>query len=152
MLPRIGMRLPAPVLVFALSLVGTVAPSVATADACTCGSWDEEALLEDAPVSEATMGEEAVSQPLDVISSQEVVVVPPPEPEKVLWCENSDDPRCAPIQGNTPTAELTMPSPGELVSAPAPRTTLSPTSRQTANLGLAASVGAQFTLERPPQS
>lgn len=150
MLPRIGMRLSGPVLACALSLVGTALPSIASADACTCGSWDE--LVDDAPVSEATMGDAAVSQPVDVISSHEVIVASAPEaPEKVLWCESSDDPRCAPIQGTTPAPELTMPSPGNLVPPQTPRAEMFPTSRRTANVGLAASVGARFELERPPQ-
>lgn len=149
MLPRIGMRLPA---AMALSLIGTVlsGSTIASADACTCvdGSWED---LSDAPISEATPGDEAVSQPVDVISSQEVVAVEAEEPEKVLWCEGSDDPRCAPIEGNTSAPELTMPSPGELVRAAAPRASMFPTSRRTANTGLAASVGARSDLERPPQ-
>lgn len=148
MLPRIGMRLLA---AMALSSLGVLSgSSLASADACTCmdPSWEDL----NAPVSEATSGEEAVSQPVDVISSQEVVVpAAPTEPEKVLWCESTDDPRCFPIQGNTPAPELTMPSPGNLVRPPMPRFDASPTSRRTANQGLAASVGARFELERPPQ-
>ena len=143
-----GMRLPVAIM---LSLVGTVSgSSLASADACTCADAGWEDLM-NAPVSEATPGDEAVSQPVDVISSQEVVVVEPEAPEKVLWCESSDDPRCAPIQGTNPAPELTMPSPGELARTVAPRATTFPTSRRTANEGLAASVGARFELERPPQ-
>jgi len=111
-------------------------------------SWEDL----NAPVSEATVGDEAVSQPVDVISSQEVVVpTTPAAPEKVLWCESSDDPRCAPVQGTSPAPELTMPSPGNLAPPQMPRAHTFPTSRRTANMGLAASVGARFELERPPQ-
>ena len=150
MLPRIGMRLPA---ITALSLIGALSgSSLASADACTCMDPSWEDLQQDAPISEATMGDDAVSQPVDVISSHEVVVAATPEaPEKVLWCESSDDPRCFPIQGNTPVPELTMPSPGNLVRPAAPHFDASPTSRRTANGGLAASVGARSELERPPQ-
>lgn len=142
MLRRISMRLSL------LLLIASFVPvSSAAADACTCVDLEF-----DAPVSEATSGDDAVSQPVDAIASFVTYVPPPPEPEKVLWCEGSDDPRCFPVQGHSAGFDLSVPSPGDLARDVAPRSRALSAQNRTAFSGFGPSAGVRLRLDRPPQA
>lgn len=148
-----------------------LAPSMASAaDTCVCWTGLDAPASESSPellrrltelqdaeaervatIAERTFRvamDDVLSRPLDEIAS----LPPLPSPERVLWCDGSDDPRCT--QGTPPpvSAEVASGPPGALVYS---HTTFARRPRITGrhpNAGLAAHVGASVSLDRPPRA
>ncbi len=103
----------------------------------------------DPEVGAVTFGDAALSLPVDAITSFVPDAVPT-TPERVLWCEDSDDPRCSQDAGQPDASELAFPGPamGSSETQDDPRLG-AVTDGQRAHLGGAA--GVLRTLDRPPR-
>lgn len=126
---------PRPALVLsALVFAASVSSPAAADDTCTCGVLPPVAEEQAAPLSQPetfasvlaaatradladplnasqeTVGDAALSLPGDALSSQ-LDIDPVPTPERVLWCEDADDPRCSQDAGQSEAPELTSPNP-----------------------------------------
>ena len=154
----------------AMALIGPAASAAAEPCVCLAGFDVEQAPLlagvsllptrDDAPASEPTLGSEALSLPIQELSSPALFVwvdeaalggTSAPA-QKVLWCEGSDDPRCSPAHGTPVAPELSSPPPAGLASAlplPAlPGLEVGPSLRE----GLRAARGTRRVPERPPSA
>lgn len=89
-----------------------------------------------------------LSRPLDEIAS----LPPAPPPERVLWCDGSDDPRCS--QGTPPpvSAEVASGPPGAITQTSVHVFRREPPSSRHAHAGLDAHVAPSRSLERPPRA
>ncbi|MCU0671691.1 MAG: hypothetical protein MUE69_02745 [Myxococcota bacterium] len=89
-----------------------------------------------------------LSRPLDEIAS----LPPAPPPERVLWCDGSDDPRCS--QGTPPpvSAEVASGPPGAITHTSVRVFRRERSSSRHAHAGLDAHVAASPSLERPPRA
>ncbi|MAQ17645.1 MAG: hypothetical protein CMN30_22965 [Sandaracinus sp.] len=115
---------------------------------------------DDAPVSEPTLGAEALSRPLDELLSAPLFVWADATPlaaggepgPKVLWCEGSDDPRCQPAHGDPVSPEFTSPPPSALGATLRVAAPWGIETSPFASEGLLAARGARRELERPPRT
>jgi len=91
---------------------------------------------------------EILSRPLDEIAS----LPPAPPPERVLWCDGSDDPRCS--QGTPPpvSAEVASGPPGAITHTSVHVFRRERSSSRHAHAGLDAHVAPSRSLERPPRA
>ncbi len=156
----------------AMALLGPT--SSADADPCVCLAGDEPAATDlgaeapalplspfvaydvDAPASEPTMGADALSRPVEELSSPPLFVVvgtdQAPSPEQVLWCEGSNDPRCTPGTGTPIAPEVSSPPPAAVASLGVERDSLRSRLRPFEPEGLRASRGTRRSIERPPRA
>lgn len=110
----------------------------------------------DAPASEPTMGADALSRPVEELSSVPLFVVvatgQKPSPEQVLWCEGSNDPRCSPGTGTPIAPEVSSPPPAAVASTDVARDPAPIQLRPFDPEGLRAARGARRSIERPPRA
>jgi hypothetical protein len=155
----------------AMALLGPTSP--VAADPCVCLAGDEPAVGDlgaeapalplspfaayelDAPASEPTMGDDALSRPIEELSSPPLFMMladdQEPSPEQVLWCEGSDDPRCTPGTSTPATPEVTSPPPAAVRSMDAEPGARPTTLRPFDPEGLRAARGTRRSIERPPR-
>lgn len=93
---------------------------------------------------------ETLSRPLDEISS--LAPAPPAPVENVLWCEGSDDPRCAPQQGQPDAPRVSVPGPALPRAEDAHRDTIDPALHRTPATGAGPSAGVYAEVDRPPRA
>lgn len=153
----------------AMALLGSASP--AAADPCVCLAGAEPAVgdvhvtapalpaspfaIADAPASEPTMGDDALSRPIEELSSPPLFMMladdQEPSPEQVLWCEGSNDPRCSPGTGTPVAPEVSSPPPAAAASTGSEpdrvATSLPPFDPE----GLRAARGTRRSIERPPR-
>ena len=147
----------------AMALFGPTAS--AAADSCVClgadgaqplalGAVTVAPSLDDAPVSEPTLGEDALSRPVDELSSAPTLVVlgadAAPSPEPLLWCEGSNDPRCERGTGTPIGPELSSPPPAATPIAEIAVRPRAGTDFPFVHEGLGAARGARRPIDRPP--
>lgn len=109
----------------------------------------------DAPASEPTMGADALSRPVEELSSPPLFRVladgQEPSPEQVLWCEGSDDPRCTPGTSTPVSPEVSSPPPASAASATGAAGRAPTILRPFDAEGLRAACGTRRSIERPPR-
>lgn len=154
-----------------MALLGST--SSAAADPCVCLAGAEPAAGDvhaeapalplspfavfdaDAPASEPTMGDDALSRPVEELSSPPLFVVlsddQEPSPEQVLWCEGSNDPRCSPGTGTPIVPEVSSPPPAAVASTTAETESQPAILRPFDPEGLRAARGTRRSIERPPR-
>lgn len=152
-----------------------LAPSMASAaDTCVCWTGLDAPASESSPellrrltelqeaeaqrvaaIAERTFRVAAELEPGDILSRplDEIASLPPaPPPERVLWCDGSDDPRCS--QGTPPpvSAEVASGPPGAITHTSVHVFRRERSMSQHAHAGLDAHVAPSRSLERPPRA
>ncbi len=94
------------------------------------------------------LAEEALSRPLDEIAS----LPPAPAPERVLWCDGSDDPRCTPGNPVPTSAEVASGPPGAPIAALSVPSLHSRSVTRHGRVGLAPYAAGLGGLDRPPRA
>ncbi|MBX3248901.1 MAG: hypothetical protein KF901_17120 [Myxococcales bacterium] len=143
------------------TLLLALSPVTAEADSCVCWTGldasesrarsTEVSTLEApaiAPMRPLTLrlDPDALSRPIEDITSR----MPDP-PERVLWCDGGDDPRCAPGNPAPPSASVATTPPAALTQAQAARSGRPSESTRSARVGLSHARGVRFGLVRPPR-
>lgn len=124
--------------------------SARAAQACACLGPDGSFGVGTADPATPTADEEALSRPLEDITS--LAPAPPPPLENVLWCEGNDGPRCAPQQGRPDTPPPTVPGPALAWTEAPPRDTMDPARPCTPSVGAGPSAGVSDRVDRPPRA
>ena len=103
-----------------------------------------------APGSAARAEQDAVSRPIDEIAS--LAQTPLAPVEHVLWCEGSDDPRCAPQQGQPDAPRVSVPGPALASVTWATPPSIDPALHRTPSVGAGPSAGVSVRVDRPPRA
>ena len=111
------------------------------------GAPHAEGVLE---AADADQGEDALSRPLEDISS--FAFDPAPLPERVPWCDGDEDPRCAPGQSESQGPRLSSPPPATFAGrADDEATPRAPRVLRHPHVGEGPATGVRRSLERPPR-
>ncbi len=125
--------------------------SAQAAEACSClGPNGSFGVSDPSMAPGETADGEALSRPLDEISS--LAPAPAAPIENVLWCEGSDDPRCAPQQGHPDAPRLSVPGPALGWTNASLRDSIDPALHRTPYGGAGPSDGVSDGVDRPPRA